>query len=369
MYLIHRFLKPTLCFIFIFGLTSCEQSKQTKQQSEPQIIAYYSGDKERIDQYDLSGVDQLIYSFLHLKGNKLAIDNEQDSITLQYLTGLKKQYPELKVLVSLGGWTGCKTCSEVFSTEQGRAEFVSSTVNIIEAYDADGIDLDWEYPAIEGPPNHPFKKEDRDNFTSLVAGLRKAMQPGDILSFAAGGFPEYLEQSIDWPAVMPHVDNVNLMSYDLVGGYSKVTGHHTPLYSTDQQYRSADQAVKWLLEAGVPASKIIIGAAFYGRIWGHVPPANNGLYQSGDFKRGVDQNNFAQVTEGFIFYRDTLAMAPYAYNPTDSLFLTYDDSTSVRLKSEYALNNKLGGIMFWELLNDNPNRSLLDVMKRSLRGK
>ena len=333
----------------------------------PQIIAYYSGDDERINSYDLTGLDQLIYSFLHLKGNKLAIDNTEDSITLMYLTGLKSEYPELKVLISLGGWTGCKTCSDVFNTAEGQREFVASTVKIIEDYDADGIDLDWEYPAIEGPPGHPFRPEDRDNFTNLVQGLREAMQPGDILSFAAGGFPEYLETSIDWTSAMPFIDNVNVMSYDLVGGYSKVTGHHTPLYSTNVQYRSTDQAVTWLLEAGVPASKIVIGAAFYGRIWEDVPAENDGLYQSGNFKRGVDQNNFQEITNGFEFHWDSAAMAPYAYRSADSLFLTYDNKESVALKCRYVIDHNLGGIMFWELLNDKSEDGLLGVMRVSIK--
>ena len=63
-------------------------------------------------------MDQIIYSFLHLKGNELAIDNEADSISLLGIVNQKKKYPNLKVLVSLGGWGGCKTCSDVFNTKQ-----------------------------------------------------------------------------------------------------------------------------------------------------------------------------------------------------------------------------------------------------------
>ena len=88
----------------------------------------------------------------------------------------KKNYPKLKVLVSLGGWGGCETCSDVFSSEKARTEFAISTADIIESFNADGIDLDWEYPGISGYPGHSYKPEDRENFTDLIVQLRKYMK-------------------------------------------------------------------------------------------------------------------------------------------------------------------------------------------------
>ena len=136
------------CLIFTF-LTSCDNSSIRENNiDEKEIIAYYPGGKDLIDQYDLKGITQLIYSFLHLKGNKLAVDNEEDSLTIVHLVNLKNKYPKLKILVALGGWGGCKTCSDVFSTVDGREEFASSTAKILEDYNLDGIDLDWELSLI-----------------------------------------------------------------------------------------------------------------------------------------------------------------------------------------------------------------------------
>ncbi len=161
-------MKNIILFILITFLISCEKST-----TQPKVIAYYTGNGETINEFDLTGVDQIIYSFLHLKGNELAIDNEKDSISLLGIVNQKKNHPNLKVLVSLGGWGGCKTCSDVFNTEEGRDDFAKSTARIIEEYDADGIDLDWEYPAISGFPGHTYRPEDKDNFTDLVVRLRK----------------------------------------------------------------------------------------------------------------------------------------------------------------------------------------------------
>ena len=340
-------------------------SNYTKPNAE--VIAYYSGDDNLINEYNLSGVSQLIYSFLHLKGNNLAIDNEKDSITLMNLTRLKEKYPELKVLISLGGWGGCKTCSDVFSTENGRKDFANSTAEIIKSYNADGIDLDWEYPAISGFPNHTFKSQDKDNFTILIQELRNVMNSDDILSFAAGGFPKYLEQSIDWQKVMPLVDHVNIMSYDL---YSTVkTGHHTPLYSNDSESYSADSSVKYLLSIGVPSNQIVIGGGFYGRIWENVPDINNGLFQAGNFKTTISHRYINNLEDGYEFYWDETANATYGYNKGSGNFISIDNAKSVLKKTEYVLDNNLKGIMFWELVNDDPKNSLLKIIVDTVLGK
>ena len=123
-------MKKIILILLIF--ISCTNNSDIK----PQVIAYYAGDEKSIDEFNLDGVDQIIYSFLHLKGNKLAVDNEVDSLTLLNVVNQKKKYPKLKVLVSLGGWGGCETCSDAFSTEEGRVEFAISTANIIELFNA-----------------------------------------------------------------------------------------------------------------------------------------------------------------------------------------------------------------------------------------
>lgn len=339
------------------------------QNPAPTVTAYYAGDTAQIARYDPKKLTHIIFSFCHLKGNRLHVDDTDDSLRIKKLVQLKKTNPSLKVLLSLGGWGGCATCSDVFATEEGRSEFAASVKELNDYFKTDGIDLDWEYPAVQGYPGHAFKPQDKPNFTALVTALRKNLGDKNEISFAAGGFQKFIDEAIDWAPVMKIVDRVNLMSYDLVHGYSTITGHHTPLYSTAQQNESADNAIRALLQKGVPAKKIVIGAAFYAREWEDVAATNNGLYQPGKFRRAVGFKDFPKhygPKNGYQAFWDEEAKAPYLYNKMKGLFVTYDDPASLAEKVAYVKEKGLNGIMFWELSHDVPGNGLLHAIHEAM---
>ncbi|MGE5107526.1 MAG: glycoside hydrolase family 18 protein [Sphingobacteriales bacterium] len=242
---------PVLSFL-LFSLFG---ESQKTADSPMNIIGYYAGSTTALDSFPLSKLNYLIFSFCHLKGNRLSVTNAKDTATIQKMVSLKQNIPGLKIILSLGGWGGCKDCSPVFSTKKGRKEFAASTRELMEYFQADGIDLDWEYPVIAGFPGHPYSIDDKQNFTSLIKLLRRKLGTTYKISFAAGGFGNFIDSAIEWKKVMRRADRVNLMSYDLVHGFSTVSGHHTPLYSTSQQVESADNGVNKLLSSGVPSKK------------------------------------------------------------------------------------------------------------------
>ncbi len=329
------------------------------------VIAYYTGDDQTIDRYPVDKLTHIIFSFGHLKEGRFHINSKRDTITIKHLVGLKTANPNLKIMLSLGGWGGCEPCSDAFSTAAGRVLFAESVKEVNDYFGTDGIDLDWEYPAIEGFPEHPFKPEDRENFTALVVELRKVLGDANEVSFAAGGFQKFLDQSIEWEKVMPLVDRVNIMSYDLVNGYSTVTGHHTPIYSVRADEESTDRAVSYLLNKGVPAGKLVIGAAFYTRVWQHVEATDNGRYQTGEHTRGYNFKRYeTELTpeKGWEYFYDEQAGAPYWYNAGTRQYATGDNIRSVKEKTRYALDQQLGGIMFWELTLDKEKEGLVDAI-------
>lgn len=362
--------------ISILGLSilaSCKSPqgpKDEKPKTNFNVIAYYAGNAEGIDSFEVEKLSHIIFSFCHLKEDRLSVDNARDTATIEKLVSLKKRNQDLKILLSLGGWGGCESCSPVFSQDSSRRNFALSVLELCNYFKADGIDLDWEYPAIEGYPGHAYIGEDRPNFTALVKTLRQTLGKKLEISFAAGGFRKFFDESIDWKEVMPLVDRVNLMSYDLVSGFSTMTGHHTPLYSSPEQETSADFGIRYLDSLGVPANKIVIGAAFYARTWENVSKKENGLYKSGKFKSFVAFKEFGKKLSpdsGFVHYRDAIAGAPYAYNERQALFATFDDPASIGLKTAYAIRMGLNGIMFWELSLDKFRGGLVQVIDSTIR--
>ena len=354
-----------LPFFFLVLFNNVQAQKMNKA-----VIAYYSGSPERLDSFDAAQMTHIIYCFGRLNGNRLKIGSARDTAVIQKMVGMKKKNPDLKVLLSLGGWGGCAPCSDVFATAKGRQEFAASVRELNTFFKADGIDLDWEYPTVPGFPGHKYAPTDKESFTELVKQLRKTLGRKQIITFAAGGFQRYVDEAVDWGAVMPVVDYVNLMSYDLVSGFSKKTGHHTALYSAPEQKESTDNAVQQLIKKGVEPGKIIIGAAFYARVWENVPKENNGLYQAGNFKNAHAFRNFEEnisAKSGYSFYWDDVTKAPYAFHPEKGLYATFDDKRSVALKTAYVLEQNLGGIMFWELGSDTYADGLLQTIYQTLK--
>jgi len=355
-------------FIYLLQVVILFAGKTTfcQEPAKPMaIIAYYMGDANDITSYKTDQLTHIIYSFLHLKDNKLVVDNVNDSLAITRLVALKKTNPNIKIILSLGGWGGCPTCSNVFNSERGREEFAQSVLQLFKTYNADGLDLDWEYPAIESIPGYKFRSEDRQNFTYLIQILRKTLGPGYELSFAAGGFKDFLTNSVEWNKVMPLVNYVNMMTYDLVNGNSKRTGHLTSLYSTPDQSESTDFAVRYLDSIGVPMNKVVIGLAFYARLYSGVEPINNGLYQKGKFSGYViykDMDAQFGANTGYQYFWDSKAKAPYAYNQSTQTFATFDNLHSAYQKTRYAKSHNLGGIMFWELRGDKESGGLLDMI-------
>jgi len=358
-----------ICFISI-STPILSQKKEAGNRFT--VFGYYAGRPTMIDSFPIEKLTHLCFSFTHLKGNKISITNLRDSTAIINCVALKKRNPGLKVIVSMGGWTGCYTCSEIFSTDSSRKIFASSVKQLLDYFNVDGIDLDWEYPAIKGPPGHPYNLIDKQNFTALIKTLRDSLGKEKEISFAAGGFTKYINESIEWEKVTPIVDRINLMTYDLITGYDTITGHHTALYSTSHQKESCDNAVRMLVKKGVPKSKLLIGAAFYARIWENVAPVNYGLYQSGKFLKGISGKNFSTVfskDSGYIYHWDPKTHAASLYNPQKKWLVTYDDSVSIALKTKYAFKKHLDGIMFWQLADDSFENGLLDIIDTVRKNK
>jgi len=265
-------------------------------------------------------------------------------------------------------------------TRDTREKFIRSVVRFIEKYKLDGIDIDWEYPGLPGAGN-TFRPADKQNFTSLLAGLRVALDQLGVktgryylITAAAGAFRQYLANT-DMAEDAKYLDFINLMAYDMcVPGADSLAGHNAPLFTNprDPSRNSDDAAVEAFEAAGVPPSKIVLGVPFYGHAW-HVDSTSfNGLYEpGGPATTRINASYHSLLTgyinrNGYVRFWDSTSCAPYLFNRDSSTFISYDDAESLRDKCDYIMARELRGVMFWSFNSDYEStllRTLYDELK------
>jgi chitinase len=329
-------------------------------------------------QIDALSLTRINYAFANIADGRMVTGFANDAANFAYLTGLRKTNPSLKIFVSVGGWLWSTNFSDVCLTESSRQRFIESVIVFLTLYELDGLDIDWEYPGLPGA-GHPFRNEDKQNFTTLLKELHKrfdqdAKKTGRplLLTIAAGASDEYIAHT-EMEKVQKYVDTVNLMGYDYYEPDSDaITGNHAPLFTdpADPKKISVDASVRAFEQAGVPAEKILLGAPFYGHVWGNVAAQNNGLFQPGkkipSAYAPFSAIESTMLNNGFVRYWDSMASVPYLYNPDKQIFVSYEDPQSLAAKGAYVLNHKLGGIMFWDYSGD-PSGKLLSAINLSLR--
>lgn len=294
----------------------------------------------------------------------------RDSVNFLILQGLKNRNPDLKVLVSIGGWTHSKGFSDAVLTKESRKKLTASGIDFLLKYQLDGLDFDWEYPALQGD-NNVVRQEDKENFVAMLKSFREALDSlGSIhnkhylSTIASGGFRGYLEVN-DLAEAQKYLDFINIMAYDFYTGGDQITGHHANLFPNGAKGRSAQTTVEEHIEFGVPAEKIVLGVPFYGRMWKGVSSEDNGLFQAGKYEKGLPYQQIFALSKSSAYSRfwDFKAGAPYLFSLKDSTWITYEDPESLALKMKFVKEKGLAGAMFWEMSEDNTGALLQTICK------
>lgn len=352
-----------LLFCAVFITTSFSPSKKKKK---PVIIAYVGGFRGLLntDSINVRRLSHINYAFVDVKDNRAWLHNEAtDTGNLRRLSELKNKKPDLKILISLGGWSWSKNFSDAVLTDSSTRNFANSCIDIMAKYKLDGVDIDWEYPGMRGD-NNKFRPEDKEHYTLLFKYLREGLDSlskltGNryLVTTAVGASQSYIDHT-EMDKVQQYADYINIMSYDYKGGNDTVSGHHTNLYSSpdDITDESTDKSVKAFMAAGVPAEKIVVGIGFYGKGWEMQSNDNNGLYRkTSKYVRGGGYTYLKDSLinkNGFVRYWDKKASAPYIFNQDKKIFISYDDEESVKKKCKYVKKHDLAGVMFWEYNSD-----------------
>ncbi|MFD5088659.1 glycoside hydrolase family 18 protein [Kitasatospora sp. NPDC058406] len=329
------------------------------------------------------------------------------------LRKLKAVNPQLRAVISLGGWSWSKYFSDAAATDEARRKFVSSCIDLYLKGDVpqlagspeggkgvaagvfDGIDVDWEYPGGGGDAGNVVRPEDGRNFTLLMAEFRKQLDElggkrgphttsdgtsdgkgrgkgKHYLLTAAVAANETVADRLELPELARTVDWLNLMTYDLHGPWEGKgpANHHANLYSdptdSDARQRSADKAVDHYAQRGLPSRQTVLGTPFYGHGWTGVPAgARHGLYQKATGT--VPDRSYKEINAlPGTTYVDRDHGASWRYD--GSTFYSYDSAEVLTAKARYARWNDLAGVMVWSLDGDDARGSAIAALDRGLRG-
>jgi len=324
-----------------------------------------------------------------------------------------KKYPDVNIMISVGGWTACGYFSEMAYTKEGRESFVKSCLDLMDKYTwIDGIDIDWEYPggdgggeraAGEGDQGCPIfgtVKEDDANYAALL----KAMKEGFDAKYGVGvkkitacasSSTGWTLPYQDWVAAAPYLDLINIMTYDMAGSWDAATGHASNLVGVKD-------AVDYFKKLGISTSKLNIGTPLYATAFKMKAIDKSKIVGAAFEAADIDGDSLVQdvmnefesqavsgyttemdgvkVTMGTTFDKggtgwhyayDSAVDASYMYNdnPKSKYFkyyISYESPLSLQAKLDYIKSEGLSGIIIWECSQDATDNSMTTQMASNL---
>jgi chitinase len=231
---------------------------------------------------------------------------------LQKLKAIQDRHP-VDLLLCVGGWERSKGFPKLAGSPAARETFVAAVTNFCLENKFAGIDIDWEHPASDA---------DYRDFATLLAAIKRGFEPHQLqLTIAVAGWQMLPAEAIE------AVDRIHLMAYDSPGRHST--------------YEFAEADVKRLVKIGVPPAKICLGVPFYGRSIQNSAMVLPWLEIVGRFKPAADVDE------------------------VDGLY--FNGLATIERKTKFALNQKLAGVMAWEIGQDaKDEQSLLRTMKTTV---
>lgn len=324
-------------------------------------------------------------------------------------------YPDVNIMISIGGWSRSGYFSEMAYTEEGRSSCIQSCIDLIEQYPwIDGIDIDWEYPGgsrdgartpegpnDEGCPIFGSPAEDNANCAAFFSELRAALddafgEGAKKLTACASASTGWTLPCQDWASFAPHLDMINIMTYDLAGVWDGATGHASSFFMTKA-------AAVYFKVLDIPMDKLCIGSPLYtttlkmkeaptnGKalsvaIEGQKPvtiemeatqvqefesEAVSGYSVTKEGDRWVMGDAFDNGGTGWHQVYDEKYGGAYLYNDDESSqyykwFISYENHLSLQEKLDYINQMGLAGIIVWETSQDTADHTFVSQMGDNL---
>lgn len=366
---------------------------------DPQTNKIKFGDEHAAIKEDFSN-----HELTH-KGKKVELDP-----TLPYkghfniLQTMKKQYPDVDLLISVGGWAGSRGFYTMLDTDAGINTFADSCVDFIRTYGFDGVDIDFEYPSStsqSGNPDdfdlsEPRRAKLNERYNLLMKTLREKLDAAsktdgkDYLLTAAVTASSWVLGGVSSNEYAKNLDFLSVMSYDFHGGWNEFVENLANIYPDPADKETSamlmpvlnmDWAYRYY-RGVLPSEKILMGIPYYTRGWENVQGGTNGLHgtsktpASGKYNIWGDDLNGDGVLEpaganplwhglnlmdqdpNVKEYWDDVGKVPHLWNDKDKTFLSFENEKSIDERVKYIEDKNLGGALIWVMNGDyglNPN--------------
>ncbi len=325
-----------------------------------------------------------------------------------------EKYPDVNILISIGGWSRCGYMSEMAYTPEGRTSFVNACVDLINKYPwIDGIDIDWEYPGgskdgerlpesdtDQGCPIFGTARQDNVNFAALLEELRQTLDDTfgigvKKLTACASASTGWTLPMQDWVLLEPNLDYINIMTYDLAGLWDGCTGHASSFWSA-----KAAAVYFYGIDSKISRRKLNIGSPMYSTSFLMTTPPSSpvsavgnkiekfkptqGEINESDIKvfeaqavsgyTCVEENGIWKMGEsfdngavGWHMGYDSKKDAAYIYNDDPASdyylwYLSYENHLSLQKKLDFINESGIAGVIVWESSQDTPDHEFISQM-------
>jgi len=351
--IIMKILKISAIFLFILSTVA-------PLRSEVIVAGYYPGwvkNSFPVEKIKFSSLTHIMHAFAWPASDGSL--SSYESLKHPQLFQAAKDN-NVKVILSVGGAGNSKHFAAVSADSVLRKTFIDNLINFCKKRGYQGIDIDWEYPE---------NNRQKQDMVLFIKELREALtnwESSTLLTMAVSA-GDWFGRYFDYTALKPYIDWFGCMTYDFFGSWVNRSGYNSPLFPPLYNNNgSAQSAVRYLNQTRkIPKNKILLGIPFYG--YQCNAGGYNQTYTGTPFTLSYAEI-YPKITNGWNYHWDSKAKVPYLINDASTKFITYDDTQSVRLKCEYALNQNLAGVMMWSLNHDvtNGTRSLLETIGLSL---
>ncbi|KAJ5130997.1 Glycoside hydrolase superfamily [Penicillium bovifimosum] len=351
------------------------------------VVGYYEGWAPKRpckafwpEQIPSSVYTHLNYAFATIDPKTFAVmaNNEREANIMKRLVALKRKDYQLKVNIAIGGWafndpgSTATVFSDLAASKDNQNKFFASLLHFMSLYGFNGVDIDWEYPV---DSDRGGRVADLKNFPSFMANLKEALNQGGVTRELSLTLPTsywYL-QHFDIKGLEKSVDYFNYMSYDLHGTWDGKNQWSGAYLDSHTNLTEIEVAMDLLWRNNISPSKVVMGLAFYARAF---TVADTSCTTPGClFASGSDEGPCSGQTGILLNSEIDDIRTTYNVEPTldkdaavqiltwEDQWLTYDDTSTFKLKADYVKDRCLGGVMVWAVSQDTSNGTYTEALK------